>query len=74
MSGPDEGGGAASHPESLEQHPNYSGGYDYAAVEISEEFAKLALRRINVLKEQKVLDSPIYETYYWDSSPEYFSP
>lgn len=55
-------------------NPDYSGGCDYAAVEISEELAKLALRRINVLSEQKVLDSSIYETYYWDSSPEYFSP
>jgi len=55
-------------------NPEYSGGCDYAIVEIDEHFAKLALRRINVLREQKALDSSISETYYWDSSAEYFSP
>ena len=55
-------------------NPDYSGGCEYAAVEISEDLAKLTLRRINVLSEQKALDPSLYETYYWDSSPEYFSP
>ena len=55
-------------------NPDYSAGCDYAVVEIGEEFAKLALRRIDVLREQKALDSSISETYYWDSSAEYFSP
>jgi len=55
-------------------NPEYSGGCDYAVVEIDEEFAKLALRRISVLCEQKTLDSSLYQTYYWDSSAEYFSP
>jgi len=55
-------------------NPDYSTGCDYAAVEISQELAKLMLRRINVLSEQKALDPALYETYYWDSSPEYFSP
>ncbi len=55
-------------------NPDYSAGCDYAVVEIDEEFAKLAVRRINVLCEQKALDSSISETYYWDSSAEYFSP
>ena len=55
-------------------NPDYDGGCDYAAVEISEELAKLMLRRIKVLSEQKALDCSLYETYYWDSSPEYFSP
>ena len=55
-------------------NPDYSGGCDYAAVEISGEFAKLTLRRINVLTEQNALDPALYETYYWDSSAEYFSP
>ncbi len=32
------------------------------------------LRRISVLSEQKVLDPAVCETYYWDSSPQYFSP
>jgi len=55
-------------------NPDYNGGCDYAAVEISEKLANLMLRRINVLSEQKVFDCSLYETYYWDSSPEYFSP
>jgi len=55
-------------------NPAYSGGCDYAVVELDAEFAKLALRRISVLCEQKTLDSSLYETYYWDSSAEYFSP
>ncbi len=55
-------------------NPDYSAGCDYAVVEIGEEFAKLAVRRINVLREQKALESSISETYYWDSSAEYFSP
>lgn len=54
--------------------PEYSGGCEYAIVDIGAEFAKLALWRINVLREQKALDSSILETYYWDSSAEYFSP
>ena len=55
-------------------NPDYSAGCDYAVVEGSDEFAKLALRRINVLCEQKALDPSLYETYYWDSSAQYFSP
>ena len=55
-------------------NPEYSGGCDYAVVEVGEEFAKLALRRISVLCEKKALDSSLYETHYWDSSAEYFSP
>lgn len=55
-------------------NPDYNAGCDYAVVEIGEGLAKLVLRRINVLGEQKALDPSLYETYYWDSSPEYFSP
>lgn len=55
-------------------NPDYSAGCDYATVEISEELAKLTLRRIDVLSEQKALDPSLYEMYYWGSSPEYFSP
>lgn len=54
-------------------NPDYNGGCDYATVKIGEELAKLTLRRINVLSEQKALDTSVYETYCWDSSPEYFS-
>lgn len=53
---------------------DYSGGADYAAVEMTEELAKLTLRRMNSLGEQKALDAAVYETNYWDSSAEYFSP
>ena len=45
-----------------------------ALEEGGEEFAKLALRRIDVLCGQKALDPALYETYYWDSSAQYFSP
>ncbi len=55
-------------------NPEYSAGCDYAVVDIGEEFAKLALRRISVLCEQRAVDPSLYETYYWDSSAEYFSP
>jgi len=55
-------------------NPDYCAGCDYATVEVRPEFAKLALQRINVLGEQKALDPSLYETYYWDCSPEYFSP
>jgi hypothetical protein len=54
--------------------PDYNGGCDYAAAEISRELAKLTLRRINILSKQKALDSALYETYYWNYSAEYFSP
>ena len=49
-------------------NPDYSVGCNYAAVEISEELAKLTLRQINVLTEQKALDPALYETYYGDSA------
>lgn len=54
--------------------PDYSVACDYAVLEITEQLAKLMLRRIKVLSEQKATDALAYETYYWDSSPEYFSP
>jgi hypothetical protein len=55
-------------------NPGYDAGCDYAAVEISADLANLMLRCINILSEQKALDCSLYETYYWDSSPKYFSP
>ena len=55
-------------------NPEYSGGCDYAVVEIDEGLSKLVLRRINGLCAQKALDASLFEAYYWDSSPEYFSP
>jgi hypothetical protein len=54
---------------------NYSGGCDYALVELTPEIAVLALRRIQVLREQKKLDADIDETYYWSFLVEcFFSP
>ena len=55
-------------------NPEYSGGCDYAAVEMSKDLAKLMLRRIDIQSEQSAVDPPLYETYYWDSSAEYFGP
>jgi hypothetical protein len=55
-------------------NPDSSAGCDCAIIEISEEFSKLALRRINVLCEQKSVDPSLYEAYYWDFSAQYFSP
>lgn len=55
-------------------NPDFSDGCDYATVEMSEELAKLTLRRIGVLSEQSAVDPSLYETYYWDSSAEYFGP
>lgn len=43
-------------------NPDYSDGCDYAAVEISQELAKLMLRRINVLSEQKALDPALRDS------------
>ena len=55
-------------------NPDYSTGCDYAVVEGGEAFLKLALRRINVLCEQKIVDPSLNEAYYWDFSAQYFSP
>ena len=55
-------------------NPDYSAGCDYAIVEGGDMFLKLDLRRINALCEQKIVDPSVYETYYWDSSAQYFCP
>jgi hypothetical protein len=55
-------------------NPDYSTGCDYALVEIGEGFARLALRRIKVLGAQKALDPCLNESYYWDSSAQFFNP
>lgn len=52
---------------------DYTGG-DYAVVDITEELAKLTLRRMHFLREQKALDAAVCETYYWDCWAEYFGP
>jgi hypothetical protein len=55
-------------------NPDSNGGCDFAVVEITPELAKLALRRILVLCEQKAIDPAVDETYYWSSEVEFFSP
>jgi sulfur carrier protein ThiS len=55
-------------------NPDYNGGCDFAVVEITPELAKLALRRITLLGEQRGVDSAVCETSYWASDAEYFSP
>ena len=55
-------------------NPHHNGGCDFALVEITPEFAKLALRRIEVLREQKVIDPAVDETYFWDLAAQFFSP
>ena len=54
-------------------NPDNNGGCDFAVIEITPEFARLALRRIAVLREQKGLDHAVDETYYWDSAADFFS-
>ncbi len=55
-------------------NPDNNAGCDSALVEITPALAKLALRRIAVLCEQKAIDPPLDEMYYWDSGADYFSP
>ncbi len=49
-------------------------GFDYALVDLTPKLARLALKRVAVLKEQKRLDDSVVESYFWDSGAEYFSP
>ena len=44
---------------------HYSGGCEYALLDLAPELAALALRRIAVLKELEKLDPQIDETHYW---------
>ncbi len=53
---------------------DHNGGCDFALVEVTPDFARLALRRIKVLREQKALDPAVDETYCWDSAALFFSP
>ena len=55
-------------------YSDHNGGCDFALVEITPEFARLALRRIEVLREQKVIDPAVDETYFWDPAAQFFSP
>jgi len=44
---------------------HYSGGCEYALLDLTPELAALARRRIAVLKELEKLDPHIDETHYW---------
>jgi len=54
-------------------NPFNNGGCDFAIVELHQELANVALRRITILCDQKSLDPCVYETYYWGSEAEYFN-
>ena len=47
---------------------------DYALIDLSPELARLALRRVNILKAQKQADQQLDEMYFQDFHVEYFSP
>jgi len=49
-------------------------GCDYALIDLSPELARLALRRVNILRAQKPADQQLDEMYFWDGHVEYFSP
>ncbi len=49
-------------------------GCDYALVNLTSKLARLACRRIAMLKEQKHMDESLVESYFWDAHAEYFSP
>jgi hypothetical protein len=54
--------------------PDGAEGCDYAMFDLSPALAKLALERVNALRDLKRLDGHLYETRYWDYHAEYFSP
>jgi hypothetical protein len=49
-------------------------GFDYAFIDLSPELARLARRRVNILKTHKQADQQLDEMYFWDFHVEYFSP
>ncbi len=55
-------------------NPENNGGCDFAVVDLTPELAKLTLRLIAVLGEQRGVDPAVCETSYWASDAEYFSP
>jgi hypothetical protein len=46
-------------------------GCDYALVNLTSNLARLACRRIAMLKEQKHIDDSLVESYFWDAHAEY---
>jgi hypothetical protein len=54
-------------------NPNWDGRCDYAMVDLTPEFAALALGRIGTVREQQATDPELNESYFWDSHAAYFS-
>jgi hypothetical protein len=52
-------------------NPEYSAGCDFALLDLTREFVKLALSRMDALEGQQRIDPDTYETYYWCSHAEY---
>lgn len=58
----------------LTSDPNDSLDCDYAMIDLNANFARLALRRMAMVKDQQAIDPDLYEIYFWDYHAEYFSP
>lgn len=46
---------------------------DYAVIDLTPDLARLALRRVSILKAQKYADPQLDEMYFWDYHVEHFS-
>jgi len=55
-------------------HDDDALGCDYAVIDLTPDLARLALRRVSILKAQKNADPQLDEMYFWDYHVEYFSP
>ena len=53
-------------------NPNYNADCDFALLDLTQDLARLALRRIAQLRRQHKRDAQAYETYYWSLQPQYF--
>ena len=49
-------------------------GCDYVLVNLTPNLARLACRRVAMLKEQKHVDASLVESYFWDAHADCFSP
>jgi len=54
-------------------NPNWDAGCEYAMVDLTPEFAALALGRIGTVREQQATDPELEESYLRDSHAAYFS-
>lgn len=51
---------------------DYSGGCDYALVNLTPELAGMCLKRLRKLRRERLMDRDLYEKYYFDYSPIFF--